>query len=102
MWTFSDGTVFHVGGSVEGSSLFARELREKVDLVLDGTRLWAPTRPLPASGHQLDLQHAGVLDVWLEQQGKRAGLRIVERPTELPALPDDGFVDAPYDPEVVY
>lgn len=58
-WHFSDGTVAHLGGKIEGSTYFAQELRLAVR---DGPQF--PLGPIPSGGRPLDLDNPSEFD-WL-------------------------------------
>lgn len=100
MWRFSDGTIAHLGGEIEGASLFAQELRSELDEKRVGIQLY----PGPGGGAWLDRNDPAQFDAWLEQERIRPfrrafTLRIIERPTDIPALLPDPrkFGDLPED-----
>lgn len=87
IWRFSDGTVVHLGGEVEGGSLFAQELREAL-ADRPGVQIW----PNPQRGVSLDVNDIALMDAWVRQEMTRPyrsslGLRLVEAPKDVPALP---------------
>ncbi len=96
-WRFSDGTTAELGGTIEGDSLFAQELRAALEqpeiLVLVGR--------VPSGGVRLDKNDPALFDAWLQQEAElpdrvKARIRITERPDSIPALPtlDTSDLDA--------
>jgi hypothetical protein len=87
-WRFSDGTTAELGGTIEGASLFAQELRAE----LEQAGLTVITGRLPGGATRLDRQDLALFDAWLKQElakpsRVKAGLRMTERPERVPDLP---------------
>jgi hypothetical protein len=87
-WRFSDGTIVHLGGEVEGSSLFAQELRRELEQPDLEVQIW----PHPNPGVPLDRNDLALLDTWLHLEMERPfrawlGLGFLERPENIPPLP---------------
>ena len=90
IWRFSDGTVAKLGGVIEGTSIFARELW--ADLAQDwvGVDLYGG----PGGGVELDRNNPALFDAWLKQEMERGyrrhlNLSLIERPEGIPELPPD-------------
>src|SRR5690606_37611635 len=87
LWRFNDGTTVHLGGKVEGASLFAQELCEAL-ADRPGVQIW----PIPLKGHDLDVNDLALMNAWVTQQASKPyrrelRLRLVEAPSDVPALP---------------
>jgi len=90
IWRFSDGTVAHLGGEIEGASLFAQELRAALADPPVGVQIYGG----PGGGAWLDVNDAALFDAWLSQEMSRPfrrelSLRMTERPDDVPELPAD-------------
>lgn len=88
IWRFSDGTIAHLGGEIEGASLFAQELRAELEQPWVGVQ----TRPMPADGAKLNKNDPALFNAWLRQEmgkpyRKEQKLRLAEVPKGIPALP---------------
>lgn len=93
-WRFSDGTAVHLGGEVEGASLFAQELRASLAQDQVVVNLW----PMPSEGLDLDRSDPALLDRWLsDQMGKPyrrdLGILMTVRPDGIPPLPPPPWGD---------
>ncbi len=99
LWRFSDGTTVELGGNVEGASLFAQHLRERLSRPPLFISIW----PLPAPRIDLDLNDIAHVDRWVRGQAEHARfrdlrLRVFEAPQDIPELPpppDDREDDEP-------
>lgn len=90
IWRFNDGTTATLGGSIEGASLFAQELRAELAQDEVGVQLY----PGPGGGVWLDKNDPALFDAWLKQEMERPfrrdqRLRMTERPKDVPAIPKD-------------
>lgn len=79
-WHFSDGTIAHLGGKIEGGTAFAQELRE---LLADGPQV--PAQTIPSGGTALDPENPSQLDWFLRNEMDRPCnrwmmLRLVKAP----------------------
>jgi hypothetical protein len=86
-WVFSDGTVAHLGGEIEGTTYFAQLLRELVSQP-STVGIWAP----PDGGVPLDLNDPALFDVAMRTEMSRPYidwmmLSLIEAPSDLPPLP---------------
>lgn len=86
LWRFSDGTTVHLGGEVDGASLFAQELRNGIAQAK--VQIW----PVPFEGVGLDVNDPALMDAWVRQEMARPyrrdqKLRLLEAPSEVPPLP---------------
>ena len=85
-WRFSDGTTVHLGGNVEGASLFAQEIRAD----MEAGRAIVMMEAIPGDEVPLDPSNASMLDRWLRdelQRPWRRELRLTEAP-EVEPLPE--------------
>ena len=87
-WRFSDQTVAYLGGHIEGSSLFARELWA----TLQEDQVGVMTGPYPDGGEWLDKDDPSLFDAWLHQEmtapyRRKFRLRMTQRPKGIPPLP---------------
>lgn len=92
-WKFSDGTVVHLGGDVEGGTQFAQELRTLVS----SPKTLVPVWPIPSEGLALDVNDAAILDCFLRHEVSRGTrswmlLELVDAP-EVPDLPPPPWGD---------
>jgi hypothetical protein len=79
-WEFSDGTVVHLGGKVEGDSLFAQLTRETFE---DCGKDYGPTvddGPIPGPTVPMDPNNAHHVDVWLRNTARCLRVGIVSAP----------------------
>lgn len=116
MWIFSDGTVVHLGGLIEGATIFAQQLREKVQLPFlhPKVRLGLP----PAGAVKVNLNDPAMVNAWLEDEVEHRRLiwsrqndrplaetkppiRIIERPENIPPLPFE-HAEPSSDPDAIY
>lgn len=84
-WRFSDGTTAHLGGTVDGGSLFAQELRAAIA----GGDLRVPVA-FPGIGHTVDKNDLALFDAWLRHEAERPfrrPLRVTSAPDNIPPLP---------------
>lgn len=89
-WRFSDGTTAQLGGTIEGDTLFAQELRALLADPPVGVQLY----PGPGGGAWLDVTDPALFDAWLVQEMERGfrreqRLKLTERPDNIPPLPPD-------------
>lgn len=96
-WKFSDGTVAHLGGKIEGASLFAQELRAELATGEAGVAIWPPNDGLP-----LDTSDPALFDAWLRQELTRPYrkwmmVELLESPKDIPPLPTPPWEDVPND-----
>jgi hypothetical protein len=96
IWRFSDGTVATLGGNIEGASAFAEQLRA----MLRRDRVGVAFGRMPCGGAWLDVNDAALFDAWLQQEMDRPvrqalELRMVERPDNIPPLPEDDSTPPP-------
>jgi hypothetical protein len=100
IWRFSDGTVAHLGGEVEGASLFAQQLRE----VLGQPDLQMELGPSPGPLVAVDLSNPSVFDhlltVFTLAPSYAGAVSITERPRGIPPLELPPAV--PVEPGIVY
>jgi hypothetical protein len=104
IWRFSDGTAVSLGGSVEGASLFAQHLRDRIESGRVLVDIWPP----PSDEVVVNFNDAALLNRWLEREldlaihvrGWRVKLR--SAPKGIPALPLPPWAGVPTDPDVVY
>lgn len=88
-WRFSDGTTAELGGTIEGASLFAQELR--AELAHGDTLI--PEGALPCGGILLDVNNPAHFDRWLRGEMAKpyrrdARLTLTEAPTDFDPLPE--------------
>lgn len=87
VWRFSDGTVVHLGGTVEGESPFAEDLRAELagsEPIVVWGRCTMPGRGNP---RPLDLQDSALVDEWLDARSepyRRSFGMTARRPQRLP------------------
>lgn len=100
-WHFSDGTVAHLGGKIEGETFFAQELRRAVR---DGPRI--PDGPIPSGSHPADLDNPSHFDFIVRQEmdrpcNKWMMVSLVSAPEVEPLLEFEGG-DEDDDGEMLY
>lgn len=87
-WRFSDGTVVHLGGVVDGDSAFAREVRQELARPDVEVSIW----PLPGGSVPLDKNDPALLNAFLWDSSyiprQRGELELVDAP-DVPDLPPD-------------
>lgn len=65
LWHFSDGTVAHLGGRIEGGTYFAQELRYAM------VRPLLPDGPIPCGSFPADLKNPSHFDFIVRQEMDR-------------------------------
>lgn len=100
IWRFSDGTTVGLGGSVEGATILAQQLRETLRRPQVLVEIWPP----PGGSVPLDVNDAALLDAWLqwEMRDRRRLPLTLTRPDNVPALPPPPWADQPHEPGRVY
>lgn len=79
-WTFSDGTVLHIGGKVDGESPLAMKLKQQADEASLGRP--HAVQALPPPGLQLlNVDDPWHVHVWAHEEALRAGIAISDAPT---------------------
>jgi hypothetical protein len=99
-WRFSDGTTAHLGGRIEGESVFARELWAAIAR----GKLRVPIR-MPNIGLAVDVNDLALFDAWLRHEAGRPynrAIEIIEAPANIPPLPRVPGDDDPDEPGVLY
>lgn len=84
-WTFSDGTVVHLGGKVEGESILAKFVRRAFDECRAGRGPMVDDGPAPGPMVRLDVNNAHHLAVWLENTANCLRVGVVSAP-EVPDI----------------
>ena len=84
-WQLSDGTVVHLGGKVEGESLFARLARDAFERARGGDGPLHDEGPVPGKLVPLDVNDAHHIDVWLSSKAACLGVSVVTSP-DVPAV----------------
>jgi hypothetical protein len=85
-WHFSDGTVAHLGGTIDGGTSFAQELRH----LLDDPKQMVQVKPIPDEATPLDRDDPALFDLFLRSEMNRPCnkwmmLRLLKAP-KIPAL----------------
>lgn len=99
-WKFSDGTVVSLGGDVEGSTLFAQELRGDIAAP---ERVTVELTPIPGYGTRLNPNDPALLDAYLRNEvaapfRRWMMLSLVTAPENIPPLPiPEEYEDLPDD-----
>ncbi len=70
-WLLSDGTSIHLGGKVEGSTSFARELRDELTRAVAGEEVLVQVWPIGFPGHRLDVNDPALLDRYIRDEAGR-------------------------------
>jgi hypothetical protein len=97
IWRFSDGTTVELGGKVEGPTLLAQRLRERLERGVR-VRIWAP----PESAVDLDANDAAQVEAWLRDELRTYTQRDLalklQSPDNIPALPPPPWANQPETP----
>lgn len=91
-WRFSDGTVVHLGGKVEGNGALAKQLLGEQEVERELHRpITVNVRPQPTSGVDLDVNNPRHVNNWACRGARRVGVELVSAPV----LPPDPNPPAP-------
>lgn len=92
-WEFSDGTVAHLGGDVEGATVFAQRLRSAIASSDTTVSIW----PEPSESVALDVEDPAIFDRFLRNEVAIPALgwmmTSLVRAPEVPPLPDPPWDD---------
>lgn len=97
IWRFADGTTVELGGNVEGPKLFAQWLRMELD-----QRKTISIWPLPSGSIPFDKHDPAHLDHMLGYLSRQKGVKLTDRPDDIPALPPPPWGDEPADEALVH
>lgn len=103
IWRFSDGTTVELGGNVDGDTVLAQRLRQK----LKG-RVLVDVWPPPGGALELNANDPALLDAWLRHEldvlVRLRDLKVtLKRPQGIPDLPPPPWAsDEPGDPNVIH
>lgn len=102
IWRFSDGTTVELGGAVEGPTLLAQRLRERLGRI-EQLKIWPP----PSEAIDFDKGDPALLNFFLESEldfwtrVRELPLKL-ERPDGIPSLPPPPWDPATFDAEAIY
>jgi hypothetical protein len=96
IWRFNDGTTAELGGRITGASAFAGELRAMLARPRTGVAFGA----MPDGGAWLDVNDPALFDAWLTPEAQRPfraalQLELIERPANIPPLPEQHAGELP-------
>lgn len=100
LWHFSDGTVAHLGGRIEGGTYFAQELRHAM------VHPSLPDGPMPCGSLPADLKNPSHFDFIVRQEmdrpcNKWMMVSLVSAP-EVEPLPEFEGGEEDYDGNILY
>lgn len=79
-WEFSDGTVVHLGGKVQGDSDLAKAIRLDVSRMKAGFPVLVQVDVCPSEQRRLELDDAPLFDAWLNQHSVQTDVAITSAP----------------------
>lgn len=102
IWRFSDGTTVELGGKVEGPTLLAQRIRDRLGRIKQ-ISIW----PQPSEHVDLDHSDPAILNFFLEREldfwtRVRKLPMTLSRPDGIPDLPAPPWAAGQHDPARIY